>query len=95
MPRRASTTPTYYLRLLKQDLALGFDVLGDIICDPLLDPEELALEQNVIVQEIGAAHDVPEDWVFELFQQTAFPARRSAAPCSAHRNRSAATRRAI
>jgi predicted Zn-dependent peptidase len=64
---------TYYLRLLKQDLALGFDVLGDIICDPLLDPEELALEQNVIVQEIGAAQDVPEDWVFELFQQAAFP----------------------
>ena len=64
---------TYYLRLLKGDLALGLDVLGDIICDPLLDPEELALEQHVILQEIGAAHDVPEDWVFELFQQAAFP----------------------
>ena len=25
------------------------------------------------MQEIGAAHDVPEDWVFELFQQAAFP----------------------
>lgn len=64
---------TYYLRLLKNDLALGLDVLGDIICDPLLDPEELSLEQHVITQEIGAAHDVPEDWVFELFQQAAFP----------------------
>ena len=64
---------TYYLRLLKDDLALGLDVLGDIIGDPLLDPEELALEQHVILQEIGAAHDVPEDWVFELFQQAAFP----------------------
>ena len=64
---------TYYLRLLKDDLALGLDVLGDIICDPLLDAEELALEQHVIMQEIGAAHDVPEDWVFELFQEAAFP----------------------
>ena len=64
---------TYYLRLLKDDLALGLDVLGDIVCDPLLDPEELSLEQHVILQEIGAAHDVPEDWVFELFQQAAFP----------------------
>jgi predicted Zn-dependent peptidase len=64
---------TYYLRLLKGDLALGLDVLGDIISDPLLDPEELALEQHVILQEIGAAHDVPEDWVFELFQEAAFP----------------------
>ena len=64
---------TYYLRLLKGDLALGLDVLGDIICNPLLDPDELALEQHVVLQEIGAAHDVPEDWVFELFQQAAFP----------------------
>jgi predicted Zn-dependent peptidase len=63
----------YYLRLLKGDVALGLDVLGDIIGNPLLDPDELALEQHVILQEIGAAHDVPEDWVFELFQQTAFP----------------------
>jgi predicted Zn-dependent peptidase len=64
---------TYYVRLLKDDIALGVDVLGDIISDPLLDADELALEQHVIVQEIGAAHDVPEDWVFDLFQQTAFP----------------------
>jgi predicted Zn-dependent peptidase len=63
----------YYLRLLKGDVGLGLDVLGDIVGDPLLDPEELALEQHVILQEIGAAHDVPEDWVFELFQQAAFP----------------------
>jgi predicted Zn-dependent peptidase len=63
----------YYLRLLKGDIGLGLEVLGDIISDPLLDAEELALEQHVILQEIGAAHDVPEDWVFELFQQAAFP----------------------
>jgi predicted Zn-dependent peptidase len=64
---------TYYVRLLKEDIDLGLDVLSDIICDPLLDAEELELEQHVIVQEIGAAYDVPEDWVFELFQQAAFP----------------------
>jgi predicted Zn-dependent peptidase len=64
---------TYYLRLLKDDLVLGLDVLGDVISDPLLDPDELALEQHVVLQELGAAHDVPEDWVFELFQQAAFP----------------------
>jgi predicted Zn-dependent peptidase len=64
---------TYYLRLLKNDLALGLDVLGDIVSDPLLDSEELDLEQHVILQEIGAAQDVPEDWVFELFQEAAYP----------------------
>ena len=64
---------SYYVRLLKDDLALGLDVLGDIICDPLLDADELALEQHVVLQEIGAAYDVAEDWVFDLFQQAAFP----------------------
>ena len=64
---------SYYMRLLKGDLGLGMDVLGDIVTDPVLDPEELAREQHVIIQEIGAAQDVPEDWVFELFQEAAFP----------------------
>jgi predicted Zn-dependent peptidase len=63
----------YYLRLLKDDMALGLDVLGDVVCNPKLDAGELALEQHVIVQEIGAAQDVPEDWVFELFQESAYP----------------------
>ena len=33
---------TYYVRLLKEDLPLGIDVLGDIVTDPLLEAEELA-----------------------------------------------------
>jgi predicted Zn-dependent peptidase len=64
---------TYYMRLLKEDVALGLDVLGDIICDPLLDEDELSTERHVILQEIGAVLDVPEDRVFDMFQEAAFP----------------------
>ena len=64
---------TYYLRLLKDDLALGLDVLGDIVTRPLLDAAELEREQHVIQQEIGAAQDTPDDWVLEMFQESAFP----------------------
>jgi hypothetical protein len=64
---------SYHLRLLKDDIDLGLDVLGDIVSDPLLDPEELTREQHVILQEIGAAQDTPDDWVFEIFQEAAFP----------------------
>jgi predicted Zn-dependent peptidase len=64
---------SYYVRLLKEDLALGLDVLGDIVCHPLMDAEELGREQHVVIQEIGAAHDVPEDLVFDLFQEAAYP----------------------
>lgn len=66
---------SYYMRLLKDDVALGLDVLADIVCHPLLDPDELALEQHVVLQEIGAAYDMPEDWVFDMFQSAAFPSQ--------------------
>src|SRR5258706_8202145 len=44
----------YYARVLKTDMALGLDVLSDILAHPSFDPEEVTREKNVIVQEIGA-----------------------------------------
>jgi len=51
---------------------LALDVLSDILADPAFDPEELRREQNVIVQEIGAAEDTPDDLVWDKLQETAF-----------------------
>src|SRR6267154_1621901 len=65
----------YYARMLKADVPLALDVLSDILSDPSFDPEELQREQNVIVQEIGASEDTPDDLVFEKLQETAFPAQ--------------------
>jgi predicted Zn-dependent peptidase len=59
--------------MLKADVPLALDVLSDILSDPSFDPEELQREQNVIVQEIGASEDAPDDLVFEHLQETAFP----------------------
>lgn len=64
---------TYYVRLLKDDVPLGLDVLGDIVSNPLFDAGDLEREQHVIIQEIGAAQDAPEDLVFDMFQEAAFP----------------------
>jgi len=66
-------TTVYYARVLKADVPLALDVLADILSDPAFAPEELAREQNVILQEIGACEDTPDDMVFELLQGTAFP----------------------
>src|SRR6266704_4092642 len=63
----------YYARVLRADVPLALDVLSDILADPAFDPEELVREQNVIVQEIGAAEDTPDDLVFDYLQATAFP----------------------
>jgi predicted Zn-dependent peptidase len=63
----------YYARVLRADVPLALDVLSDILSDPSFDPAELIREQNVIVQEIGAAEDTPDDLVFDRLQATAFP----------------------
>ncbi|MGH6855398.1 MAG: M16 family metallopeptidase, partial [Aestuariivirga sp.] len=59
-------TTTYYVRVLKQDWALALDILADIFTESTLDPEELERERDVILQEIAAANDQPDDLVFEL-----------------------------
>jgi predicted Zn-dependent peptidase len=66
-------TTAYYARMLEGDVPLALDVLSEILSDPSFDPEELQREQNVIVQEIGASEDAPDDLVFERLQETAFP----------------------
>jgi predicted Zn-dependent peptidase len=63
----------YYARVLKADVGLALDVLSDILSEPAFDPEELKREQGVIIQEIGAAEDSPDDVVFDKLQETAYP----------------------
>ncbi|PQA87536.1 M16 family metallopeptidase [Hyphococcus luteus] len=62
----------YYARVLKDDLALGADILSDILANPLFDEEELAREREVVVQEIGEAADTPDDVVFEKLTEAAW-----------------------
>ena len=66
-------TTTYYARVLKPDVPLALDVLSDILANPAFDPEELSREHNVVMQEIGAAEDTPDDIVFDHLQRVAFP----------------------
>lgn len=63
----------YFARVLKVDVPLAIDVLSDILSEPTFDAEELRREQNVIVQEIGATEDAPDDLVFDRLQEMAFP----------------------
>src|SRR5215813_14151798 len=63
----------YFARVLKADVLLAIDVLSDILSEPIFDADELKREQNVIVQEIGATEDAPDDLVFDRLQETAFP----------------------
>jgi predicted Zn-dependent peptidase len=63
----------YYARVLREDVPLALDVLADILSEPAFDSVELTREKNVIVQEIGAVADTPDDLIFEHLNVVAFP----------------------
>lgn len=66
-------TTSYYIKVLKEDVALGVDILADILQNSTFDPEEFAREKTVVLQEISQSIDTPDDIVFDYFQSRAFP----------------------
>jgi predicted Zn-dependent peptidase len=66
-------TTAYYARVLKADMPLAIDVLADILTEPTFKSEDVALEQSVVIQEIGAVLDNPDELVFEHLNAIAFP----------------------
>jgi predicted Zn-dependent peptidase len=65
-------TTTYYARTLKADWPLALDILADIFTESTLDAEELDRERDVILQEIAASKDQPDDLVFDLAQAASY-----------------------
>ncbi len=65
-------TTTYYARTLKADWPLAMDILADIFTSSTLEESEMERERDVILQEIAAAKDQPDDLVFELAQTASY-----------------------
>src|ERR1700750_9246 len=69
----STETTAYYARVMKADVPLALDVLSDILSNPSFVPDELEREKSVLVQEIGAAQDTPDDVVFEHLNELCYP----------------------
>ncbi|MEL6817410.1 MAG: pitrilysin family protein [Pseudomonadota bacterium] len=65
-------TTSYFVRVLKGDLPLAVNILADILQNSRFDAGELEREKHVVLQELGAANDMPDDLVFDCFTETAF-----------------------
>ena len=63
----------YYARVLGEDVDLAFDVISDIVLNPVFAPDEIEIERGVILQEIGQALDTPDDIIFDYLQEAAYP----------------------
>ena len=58
----------FHARVLKADVALGLELVADILTASSYDPAELERERQVVLQELGQARDTPDDIVFDHLQ---------------------------
>jgi predicted Zn-dependent peptidase len=65
-------TTSYTVRMLADDWRAGLDVLLDIVCAPNFRDADIALEKDVVVQEIAGAMDVPDDRLVDGIGLAAF-----------------------
>ncbi|MEJ0062492.1 MAG: pitrilysin family protein [Alphaproteobacteria bacterium] len=63
----------YHARMLPEHVERGCDIISDMLMHSVIDPVELDRERAVIIQEIGQSLDAPDDHIFDLMQETAFP----------------------
>ena len=68
----AHTTKEYtcfYTRVLREHFDLALDVISDLLLRPTLEPEQIKLEQGVVIEEINNVFDTPDDWIFEILAE--------------------------
>ncbi|HKZ95752.1 MAG TPA: pitrilysin family protein [Hyphomicrobiaceae bacterium] len=66
-------TTAYFARVLKGDEGIALGLLADILFNSSFVSEELEREREVILQEIAATRDSPDDLAYELVHDAAYP----------------------
>jgi predicted Zn-dependent peptidase len=60
---------SFSIKVLDEHVERAFDVIADIVKNPLFRPEDVRKEQKVIREEIKMVEDTPDDLVHEIFTQ--------------------------
>jgi predicted Zn-dependent peptidase len=63
-------TTCYYAKVIDRHVPLAMDVLADMFLRSNFDPQELAKEQKVVLEEIKMYDDSPDESIHDLFLQT-------------------------
>src|SRR5881275_549080 len=64
---------SYTARVPGEQLPLVMNVLADMIRHPLFDPIEIEKERGVIIEELSATHDDPQEWANLLIDEVMWP----------------------
>jgi predicted Zn-dependent peptidase len=69
----ASEYTSYYARVPAVEVDVALELLLDVVAEPALRPDEFAAEREVILEELAAADDDPEDLVGVRLFEALFP----------------------
>ncbi len=63
-------TTCYYTKVRKEHVYIALDLLSDIFINSLFHSNEIERERHVILQELSAEEDTPDDYIHDLFSET-------------------------
>jgi predicted Zn-dependent peptidase len=63
----------FMAKVVDTQTANAFDLIADMLANPLFEERELKREQKVIIEEIKMVEDTPEDLLGEIFTSEFFP----------------------
>jgi predicted Zn-dependent peptidase len=66
----AKECTSFSIKVLDEHLPRAFDILGDLLKNPLFRSEHIPKERQVIQEEIKMVEDTPDDLVHEIFTAT-------------------------
>ena len=62
----------FHARMLADDMALGLELIADLVRAPHFAADELEREKQVVLAELGEACDTPDDIIFDHLAATAY-----------------------
>ena len=63
----------YYAHILDEHLPTAVEILADILINSVFDPSEIEKEKKVIIEELNALEETPEERIHDLFVSDLFP----------------------
>lgn len=63
----------FVIKVIDDQVERAFDLLADMWINPAFDEKELAIERNVIIEEMKMVEDSPEEYLGEIFGEAFFP----------------------
>lgn len=62
----------FYTRALNEHFSKSFEVLADLVKNPIFPENEIEKEKSVILEEISSINDTPDDVIFDLIEEKLF-----------------------